>query len=54
MMERFNPIKAGGSKSMYRLGGGASQAPPLRKRPQGIGIGFKPWEEGFKPWDEGF
>ena len=36
----FNPIKAGGSESMYSLGG--SQAPPpSRKRPQKICLGLK-------------
>jgi len=29
----FNPIKAGGSESMYRLGGRLAPPPPTRKRP---------------------
>ena len=29
----FNPIKAGGSESMYGLGEGVSRPPPTRKRP---------------------
>ena len=37
----FNPIKAGGSGSMYSLGGASHAPPPFRKRPYRIGIGLK-------------
>ena len=37
----INTIKAGGSESMYRLGGGVPRPPSFRKMPYKIGIGLK-------------
>ena len=38
----LNPIKAGGSESLHKLGGGVPRPPHTpRKRPYRIGIGLK-------------